>query len=294
MLLKGKIYFIRLIKIVFIDLIIISVISVIAGFLAYGQYYENLHVPLALIAIVGTALSLLLAFRTSQSYDRWWEARIIWGAIVNDSRNLIRQIQLYLPDTEKEAIARFAKRQIIWNFALSESLRKQPFTDRVQKYLSEHQIKDVYIPNGILSEHYKQLKEFDTSKLSDYNLVQIETTLVKLCDSMGKCERIKNTIFPVSYSKMIHFIIYLFAVMLPFSLDNTYPILKTFITAIIPILFIAIERTSILMQDPFENSPMDTPMTTLSRTIEINLMEQIGEEAPPAIPPVPNDYYYIL
>lgn len=294
MLLKGKIYFIRLIRIVFIDLIFISVISVIAGFLAYGQYYENLHVPLALIAIVGTALSLLLAFRTSQSYDRWWEARIVWGAIVNDSRTLIRQVQLYLDETEKEAVHQFARRQIIWNFALSESLRKQPFSDRVQQYLIEHQIKDNNVPNGILSEHYKQLKTYKSGQLSDYNMVQIEGTLLKLCDSMGRCERIKNTIFPVSYSKMIHFIIYLFAVMLPFSLDNTYPVLKTFITAIIPILFIAIERTSILMQDPFENSPMDTPMTTLSRTIEVNLLQQIGEEAPPPVPAVPNDYYYIL
>ncbi|MDA3614665.1 bestrophin family protein [Polluticaenibacter yanchengensis] len=294
MLLKGKIYFIRLIRIVFIDLIFISVISVIAGFLAYGQYYENLHVPLALIAIVGTALSLLLAFRTSQSYDRWWEARIVWGAIVNDSRTLIRQVQLYLDETEKDAVHQFARRQIIWNFALSESLRKQPFSDRVQQYLIEHQIKDNNVPNGILSEHYKQLKTYKSGQLSDYNMVQIEGTLLKLCDSMGRCERIKNTIFPVSYSKMIHFIIYLFAVMLPFSLDNTYPVLKTFITAIIPILFIAIERTSILMQDPFENSPMDTPMTTLSRTIEVNLLQQIGEEAPPPVPAVPNDYYYIL
>ena len=70
--------------------------------------------------------------------------------------------------------------------------------------------------------------------------------------------------------------------------------MKTVITAVIPMLFIAIERTSIFMQDPFENQPMDTPMTTISKTIEINLLQQIEEPIPEAEPKTPSEYFYIL
>jgi ion channel-forming bestrophin family protein len=70
-------------------------------------------------------------------------------------------------------------------------------------------------------------------------------------------------------------------------------LLEIFLCITIPSIFIAIEKTSILMQDPFENLPLDTPMTTISRTIESNLREMIGE---PALPPAPvnEEAYYVL
>src|SRR5690606_12419351 len=99
MLLKSKISIWDFVKTIKSDLIAITVFSIAVGLIAKGHYLESLVIPLGLIAIVGTAISLLLAFRTGQSYDRWWEARIIWGAIVNDSRTLLRQLKEFLPET---------------------------------------------------------------------------------------------------------------------------------------------------------------------------------------------------
>lgn len=63
-----------------------------------------LTLPVAIPALIGTCISLLLAFRTNQSYERWWEARIAWGAIVNDSRSFIRQLQMFLPDGDRKSV----------------------------------------------------------------------------------------------------------------------------------------------------------------------------------------------
>ena len=108
--------------------------------------------------------------------------------------------------------------------------------------------------------------------------MQVDTTLSRLCDAMGKCERIKNTVFPRSYSLLVHLLIYVFATLLPFGLNDKYIEVEILLTAIIPLIFISIERTAIVMQDPFENTPMDTPMTSLSTTIEINLRQMIGDK----------------
>lgn len=283
--------FIRRIK---FDLLAIISFSIFLGFISKQHYFTNIEVPIALVAIIGTSISLLLAFRTAQSYDRWWEARIVWGAIVNDSRTLVRQLQEFLPDSEEKVLEEFTERQIIWNYTLADSLRKVPFSLRVENYLKNHNITDFNAPNGLLVRHGLQLKKLaHQGKISEFRQVQIDETLVRLCESMGRCERIKNTIFPAAYGWLIHFIIYIFTMLLPFALDYNLGIIKAMITAGVPMIFVAIERTAILMQDPFENTPLDTPMITLSRTIEANLLQQIGKEAKRPTP-VPSDTYFVM
>ncbi len=247
-----------------------------------------------MVGIVGTAISLLLAFRTGQAYDRWWEARNIWGAIVNESRTFIRQLQLFLPSEQQEEVKVFAERQIIWCFALADALRKKPFETNVSEYIKANNITDANIPNAILSLHQKQIKILaQKGLLTEFREVQLDSTVSKFCDAMGKCERIKNTIFPLSYGKLIHLCIYIFAFLLPFSLEPEHTFIKAILTASIPLLFLIIERTAIIMQDPFEGEPMDTPMTTISRTIEINLLQMVGKKAP-MISENSKKYYYVL
>jgi putative membrane protein len=79
----------------------------------------------------------------------------------------------------------------------------------------------------------------------------------------------------------VHILIYVFAAVLPFGLDDRQLMVEIALTILVPTMFIAIERTSIIMQDPFENTPVDTPMTSLAQTIEINLRQMIGEENVP-------------
>ena len=185
------------------------------------------------------------------------------------------------------------ERQIIWCYALGEALRKLPHSTRVKQYLDTHDIDAFNLPNALLSEHAKTLLAAkEKSMVNDFQQVQIDSTIARLCDSMGKCERIKNTVFPKAHSLLIHTIIYVFATMLPFGLSDKYLLVEIGLTIGIPIIFIAIEKTSILMQDPFENQPFDTPMTDLAQTIEINLRQMTGDKNVPQ--KKEPETYYIL
>ncbi len=281
MLLNKKIsvwYFIREIK---SQILFIGLFAIVIGLLDMLPWFRKISLPLNIPALLGTAVSLLLAFRTSQSYERWWEARTVWGAIVNDSRTFVRQVIQFLPVDDHQTVKDFAERQIIWTYALGESLRKLPFSDKVQAYLDENQIKAVNIPNALLDAHSRQLKEIGSSKLTDFQQMQLNDMVTRLCDSMGKCERLKNTVFPRAYSILVHTLIYVFAIILPFGLDDSQLIVEILITFLIPVVFITIEKTSIMMQDPFENRPVDTPVTSLAQTIEINIRQMIGEQNVP-------------
>ncbi|SEM76539.1 putative membrane protein [Mucilaginibacter gossypiicola] len=294
MLLKKRIsitYFLNLIK---YDIIAVAAYAILAGTFDHYWLLKEVSIPLAVSAFVGTLLSLLLAFRTSQSYQLWWEARIIWGGIVNDSRTLIRQAKQFFPKTKdgEELVAKLAEQQILWCFALTENLRKVPFTGPVAEYVTVNQVKTNNLPNHLLDKHADLLANASEKfNINANKQVQIDSTIARLCDGMGKCERLKNTVFPRSYSVMIHFLIYVLMTLLPFGLEDKSKFIEICLTFAIPVLFIAIERTAILMQDPFENKPTDTPMTTLSRTIEGNLREMIGKPAAPVQPSQPEIYY---
>lgn len=144
MLLNKRISILAFIKLFRFDIIAICSYAVVVGILDQYSFLSKISVPIGIAATVGTAVSLLLAFRPAQSYERWWEARIIWGSIVNDSRTFIRQLIQFLPESEvkKSIVEKFAHRQIIWCYALSETLRKNGFSDKVTKYLSREDISD--------------------------------------------------------------------------------------------------------------------------------------------------------
>lgn len=276
-------YFLKQIK---YDLFIICIYAIVVGILDHYTILKNINVSMSITGLLGTVISLLLAFRTSQSYERWWEARVVWGAIVNDSRTLVRQFSSFLSSDHSQGsfVKDFAERHIVWCFALVSHLRRVSNTDRVELYLKQKNISAENVPNKLLSQHSEDLSTaLKSGLLNDYQHIQLDSTTVRLCDSLGKCERIKNTVFPKSYSLLIHFIIYTFVTLLPFALKDEGVIVEILLTIFIPSVFIAIEKTSILMQDPFENTPLDTPMTTLSTTIERNIQEMIGIPLPKRI-----------
>ena len=296
MLLNKRISILDFIKTIKVDIVLISSYAVVVGIFDQYGFLDKISVPISVTAVFGTAVALLLGFRTNQAYERWWEARIIWGAIVNDSRTLVRQCVSFFKRSNGQydtLVNEMANRQIIWCYALGESLRKLPFSHRVIKYKESNKTEAVNMPNALLSEHSETLlKAKEKGMVNDFQQVQIDSTIARLCDSMGKCERIKNTVFPKAHSLLIHTIIYVFATMLPFGLTDEYLIVEIGLTIGIPIIFIAIEKTSILMQDPFENQPLDTPMTDLAETIEINIRQMIGETDVPE-KKKPTDYYVL-
>ena len=248
----------------------------------YHQWYF-LEFPITIISILGTALSLLLGFRTNSAYDRWWEGRQIWGTIVNESRTLVRQCLAFIDneDGEKdEVVQHIAHLQIAWCYALSNSLRRESVLINANLYLTEEELAFVArhdnIPNAILYLIEMQVAgRYRTGQLKEHFFQNIDRTLQVLCEAMGKCERIKNTIFPTQYSFFVHLTIFLFTIILPMGLIASIGRIAIPVTFIISSLFFYVESISYVMQNPFEGSPNDIPMTSISRTIEINLLQLI-------------------
>ena len=167
---------------------------------------EVLSIPLAIPALMGTCISLLLAFRTNQAYERWWEARVIWGGIVNDSRTLIRQLLTFLPNESVplDVVQTVARRQIGWCYLLGQTLRGQPTLPAIETYISPTEQAGVLAAKhqslAVLQVHANQLRYlYRAGHLTDLQLVQVDATLTRLTDAMGRCERIKNTVFPRTY-----------------------------------------------------------------------------------------------
>ena len=287
MLLKKKIPLKYVVGKIKIEIVFVLAYTIL--FEIFHHYFININVdiPIAVPAIIGTIISLLLAFKSNQAYDRWWEARIVWGAIVNESRTLIRQMITFYKDPGFSVEAndfkeKFAKRQIAWCYGLGQSLRNEDAIKSIKKFLTEEELRYVknfkHIPNALLVLHAKDLRRArNDKKISTYQQVEIDNTLSRLCDAMGKCERIKNTVFPTTYSMYIHFTLWLFIFLLPFGLIDLLSWFAIPLITTIAAAFFLIEKMAIHLQDPFENKPTDTPVTAIAGTIEKNLMQMIYE-----------------
>lgn len=278
------------------QLVYVFILSIIIVFLTHK--YEDLlpGMPLTIPAFIGTTISILLSFKLNQSYDRWWEARKIWGSVVNDSRSFVIQLQSMIGSGHKEAIRKIAYRQIAWCHSLGQSLRNKDAEAGISKFLSEEDM--TYIrshqnkPLALLSLHAENLKELRDKNIIDiFSHIHIDKTLVRLCESQGKAERIKTTVFPVTYRMLLHFIIYLFIVTLSVSLENVAGYFEVPLLLVISSAFFFLEKTAVHMQDPFDNRPTDTAVTAIAKTIEMNIKHLLGEDAD--IQPINNEFFYL-
>lgn len=268
-----------------LDLLSVFVIVLIAHLTTYlfGGYFPKM--PIGIPAFMGTAISILLSFKLSQSYDRWWEARKIWGAIVNDSRSFVIQLQSFVKKNE-DLIKITAYRQIAWCYTLTRSLRGNQLDEEIKNLLQEDEFN--YIQNhdnkplALLQLHSKDLSELRKREaLNVFEHMQLDSTLVRLCTSMGKAERIKNTIFPMTYRLYLHFIIYIFLVTLSVALTGISIYFEVPLLLLISSAFFLLEKTATYMQDPFDNKPSDTAMSSISRNIEINIRQLLNEQSTP-------------
>lgn len=297
MVVHSKIPFLKLISELVVHLVPILIYIGIISALDYQYHLEEFDFPLTIVGILGTVIGLLLAFRTNSSYDRWWEGRILWGAIVNDSRTWTRQLLEFTSfenadKAQQEKINSMAYRQISWCYALARSLRKQNVEEDLPCFLNAKEIEGYRssqnIPNDLLLKQAGELRQFyRDGSLELFQFVELEKTLTRLTNSMGGCERIKNTTFPKSYSLLVHLLIYVFVMFLPFGLVEV-PAIGLIVTSIIlAFAFLLIERVSIYLQDPFNARSSDTPMLALSRTIEINIRQMLREtDLPEAKQPI--------
>lgn len=299
MILETKLPFSYLFSTIKWDLILIFIFSSFIHFISV--HVIKFSLPISIGAFLGTAISLVLSFKISQSYDRWWEARKIWGAIVNDSRSLIIQLlQFTGPGTTGSNQAfyqRFAYRQIAWCYALGQALRKQDATAYLKEFLSDEEYAQLeqhpHKAVALLNLHAKDIRSlYEEKRLNPYQQIQLDNTLVRLCASMGKAERIKNTVFPKTYRITLHYFIYIFLVMLSFSLTEYLIYVEVPVLLLISIPFFLLEKIAYQMQDPFENRPTDTSVTSIARTIETNIKQLLNEKTLPA--PMAPERFYVM
>jgi len=295
MILEKRIPFTYWFKIIKWDILIVSLFSIVVYF--FSKYLINLKIPVSIGAFLGTAIALLLSFKLSQSYDRWWEARKIWGSIVNDSRTFVIQLKGFSKNKNREMTHKMANRQIAWCYSLSQGLRNESSSKNLIKFISEQELNLVGLANNtpfaLLNNQSQDLCVLHQENyVNDYQQIQIDHTLVRLCDSMGRAERIKNTAFPKTYRLTLHLFIYIFLITLSFSLAEMPNLMEIPLMILISIPFFLIEKIAFNIQDPFENKPTDIPMTSITRTIEIDIMQQLGVEEIPE--PISTDKFYVL
>lgn len=264
---------------------------------------SQLAIPFVPVGVLGSALAIFVAFRNQSAYGRWWEARQLWGGIVNSSRVLARLIitfsdshshQPNYDPARSEAFKRsMVYRQIAWVHALRLHLRKQITWEEIKFFLSDEEYADILTrqnkPNYLQMLMGKRIYEaMADGTLGGFDSFQMEGQLLALANYQGACERIKNTPLPRQYDFFTRLFVWTFATVLPFgllSLFVTSPQLTVLIiplTVIIAGMFTIMEKTGAANEDPFENRITDVPLTTLCNTIERDLREQLQERDLPA------------
>jgi putative membrane protein len=254
-------------------------------------------IPLGVPAFLGTAISILLSFKISQSYERWWEARKIWGAIVNDSRSFVLQLQALLAKDASHEIKRMAYRQIAWCYCLGQSLRGLSPLKNLNQYMSKDDLDAIIShsnkPLAILQLNSEDIQELKNKEALDiFSQLKLNDIIGELTASMGRAERIKNTVFPTTYRLNLHISIYIFLICLTVALSAIPVVYSLSLVLIIGTIFFMLEGSAFNLQDPFENRPSDTAVTAIARTIEINIKQLLKEEnVPEALAP---ESFYLM
>jgi putative membrane protein len=219
--------------------------------------------------ILGFVISLLLVFRTNTAYDRWWEGRRKWGELVNDSRNLaVKLAALDLSPVENAFFARH-----IGNYALciKEHLRAGTnfellnLTDSERVFLQRLD----HIPSGIVELLYQRMNELNKQGvLSEEAILRLDKNLNGFLDTVGACERIKNTPIPFSYSLFFKKFIFVYVTTLPLAFVIHFGYLSALIATFIFYVMVSIEVLAEEIEDPFGLDDNDLPTDEMAARIE--------------------------
>ncbi|MCW5898011.1 MAG: hypothetical protein KIT10_01985 [Flavobacteriales bacterium] len=279
--------------------------SLVCAGAAYAMYtlpaIPRVEMPVAVITVLGTALAIILGFRNASAYDRWWEARKIWGGVVNESRTFTR-MALTLADPRhthpkrRAEMERLVRNHLAWVNALRLQLRsirdEAVWRERVGVHL-EPETYDLIMSRtnrvtqlGILQGRLIKLMNME-HVMDDFSYVQIDDTMTRLTDLQGMAERIKNTPLPRPYDYYTMAFLSLFLVFFPFSVaDHFADMGRTWIvfplTVVVGWIFYQIYVFGKVMSNPFENWSTDIPMDAITTTIMIDLKETLGDKDVPA------------
>lgn len=305
--------------------------------IAYKYFdFTWLTIPWLPMALIGTAVAFLIGFKNNATYDRMWEARKIWGAIINGSRTWgIMAIDFVtnlhaankLNDEDLKGIhKRLIYRHIAWLTALRHQIRqpkdweymdkkhnaeykkffKVPeeeisLEDDLHEFLSDEERAHVLSKKNratqIIALQSKDLRELlEAGYIEDFRHMEMENMLKSFYDEQGKSERIKNFPYPRQFATLNLYFVQLFVILLPFGMlgefdklgDNMIWLTIPFST-LVSWVFHTMEKIGESTENPFQGGANDIPVTNISRTIEIDLKEMLGEtDIPEAITPTNN------
>lgn len=283
-----------------VDLMLLACCSLLY-FLDTHYFFLQLAIPASISTALGTALAFFIGFNNNQAYDRWWEARKIWGALVNDSRSWARSLLYYQLNTEaapQTMVRHMIYRHLAFVYALKTVLRKRP-DDYYTRYLTREEIEQVQkennIPNAILNLQARDLQHLrNTGAIDGFTFMELNQLLVKHCDEMGQSERIRNTVFPPSYLYFTRMFIWFYVLMNTLLMIDTIGIWSIPFGWMFGFVFHATHLNGTFLQDPFDFQPMAIPLDNISRTIEINTIQLLGDEPVPAPVQPRMDGLYIM
>ncbi|MBC8103966.1 MAG: hypothetical protein H7Z41_15440 [Cytophagales bacterium] len=294
MIVQKRFYFRGLLNHIGTEVALYGFLAVVVTVLYKVQNVSAIALSAAPLTLIGTALTILYGFRTNSAYDRWWEARILWGAIVNQSRTMARQALAFpmtASDPDKSAMGKEISPwqremiycQIAFVNALRCRLRKQETLTEIAPFLSADLMETVRnaknIPIAILNHMATRLKDAAREgQLDPFRFVAMNQTLAELTDLQGGCERIKNTPFPRQYETFPRLFVYIYCAVLPFGLIKDTGWYTPLLSTVLSFIFIALDAIGTNIESPFENTIHDTPLTSLCRTIEIDLRQMLGEQ----------------
>jgi putative membrane protein len=263
-------------RILWKEIIYISVFTLSVAYVEINYFpsFHQLEKLITVYSLIGFVISLLLVFRTNTAYDRWWEGRKSWGSILNDSRNVAIKLSAILSDSED----RYYFRRMLPNFAFAakEHLRKGVKFEELDLTPDELLVisQREHVPNAISEKIYQKLIELKKAgKISEQEFIVLDRNINSLIDSVGICERIKNTPIPFSYSLFIKKFIFIYVTTLPLAFVVQFGYFSALIATFVFYVLVSMEVLAEEIEDPFGEDDNDLPTDMMSNKIKANVEE---------------------
>ncbi len=249
--------------------------------LALWHIFPEMTLPMTPFEYSGAILGLLLVIRLNAGIDRWWEARKLWGNIVNQSRNLAIIGSQYSPAAEVERI-KFLRWVAVFPHVMRYSLRRENSLPDVSRLLGAEEASRIasaqHMPTYVGARLAKQLSELRAAGLDQFAFQRAERERALLIDAIGACERILNTPIPLVLAIKIRRFITIFLIFLPLALFERLGILTPLITALASYPLFSLDEIGAELQNPFSPRNLShLPLDTICRNIEGNVLSLRSE-----------------
>lgn len=253
------------------------------------------HLTTTPFTLIALALGIFLGFRNNTSYDRFWEGRKLWGAVVNYTRTLTRQTLTMVRSSEDDVTIfqqEIVRRVMAYAHALRMHLRDERDFEELNAFLDQEEVSaladEVNPPIAILQKLGDRFAmAHDRGWIHPMHWPVLEGSLTALTDVQGGCERIKATPIPFIYNILMHRIVAVYCFALPFGLVESVGMFTPVVVALVSYAFFGLDAVGDEIEDPFGLHPNDLPLTAITRMIEVNLRQRLGEtELPPLLEPI--------